>query len=442
MKKMEKGLVKFINLLRTLGIRVSTAEAMDALEALQYVNVMDKNSVRVALQSMLVKEEDKIPVFEAAFETFFVTPERKQEQQQNLQNEKDKQQQLLAEAEEDLTFQDSTLELEQEEKLLYSELDEKRKEKLQEFLQKSSQASHHNPEKFKSVLENLVKQHLKYWKNTKEYVAPLPVEETGNPELDASLAELNNLDPEKKKLLYQDMQSIAEEELPLARKIMKQFSKKLASRISRNYHRSKKRRQIDFRGTIRKNISYGGTPLKLQYRSKRIKKTQLVLLCDVSGSMNRYSSFVTSFVYSLASVLKRIDTFLFSENLEKLEIGSLPQDNYEDAVFKMMENSKVWGEGTNINKALKQLLKNYSEVLTRKTIFIIVSDTKTLAVEEAAKKLQKIRGRVKEVIFLNTLPKEEWQGKHTVEILKKSSTMYPCHTIADLKNLSSIWLTK
>ena len=439
---MERGLVSFIALLRSLGIRVSTAEAMDALEALQHVQIMDKNCVRIALQSMLVKEDDKISLFEAAFQTFFVNPERKQEQQQLVHCTKAAQEQLLAEAEEEITFQERALGLAKEEKLLYAALDEKKKEKLQEFLQKSSRATHHNPEKFKSVLENLVKQHLRYWKNKMEYPSPLPVEETGNLEVDAARDELNILHPEEKRLLDRDMQSITEEELPLARKIVQNLSQRLASKISRNYQKSKKRKQLDFRATIRKNISYGGIPLKLRYRSKRIRKPQLVICCDVSGSMNRYSAFVTSFVYSLARILKRADLFLFSEQLEKLERSVLLQDNFEDTTLKMIESSGVWGRGTNLHKALEQLLTEYPHVLTRKTVFIIVSDTKTVAVEAAAKKLRIIRDQVQEVLFYNTLPQDTWQGKHPVEVFKKTSKMYPCHTMADLKNLSSIWSTK
>ncbi len=435
----EKKLVTFINLLRSLGVRISTSEAVDALRALKHVNIMDKNTVRIALKGMLIKDEDKIPVFENAFETFFVTTEERLKQQMSYDDQKAEQEQLVAEAENDLNFRDNNLDLEDEDKRFYSNLDEERKQKLQEFLRKSGEAVHHNPNKFKSVLENLVKQHLNYWKRKTKYKVPMPLEQTGDYEIDAVLAELNSLDSEEKKLLYKDMQSITEEDLPAAQKIIKMLAKKLASKISRRYRSSRKRTQIDFKRTIRKNISYGGTPLKLHYRSRRIKKPQLLILCDVSGSMNRYSSFVTSFIYNLWGVLSKINTFIFSEDLEKVNFSSKLNNNYEQTTFNMIENSSVWGEGTNLDKALKKLRRNYSSLLTKKTVFIIVSDTKTLSVEEAAVTLKKIRSNVKEIVFLNTLPYEEWEGKSTVEFLKKHSLMYPCHTMSDLKNVAAVW---
>jgi hypothetical protein len=432
----EKKFVTFINLLRSLGVRISTAEAVDAITALKHVNIMDKNTVRVALKGMLIKDEEKIPVFDSAFETFFVTPEERLKQQMSYDDKKAEQEQLVAEAENDLNFRDYNLDLKDDDKRFYSSLEEERKQKIQEFLKKSSEAAHHNPAKFKSVLENLVKQHLNYWKRKTDYKIPMPLEKTGEYEIDAVLAELSTLDSEGKKLLYKDMQSISEEDLPAAKKIIKMLAKKLASKISRRYKSSRKKSQIDFKRTIRKNISYGGTPLKLQYRSRRIKKPQLLILCDVSGSMNRYSSFVTSFIYSLWEVLSKINTFIFSDDIEKVNISS---GDYEDTAFNIIENSSVWGEGTNLDKALKKLRKNHAGLLTGKTVFIIVSDTKTLAVEEAAKTLKKIRSNVKEVVFLNTMPKEEWEGKHMVQALKKHSLMYPCHTISDLKNISAVW---
>ena len=63
---------------------------------------------------------------------------------------------------------------------------------------------------------------------------------------------------------------------------------------------------------------FGGVPFKLKYKGCRIKKPRLLLLCDVSGSMIRYSSFVLQFIYSLNAVVQRIERFVFAENLERV----------------------------------------------------------------------------------------------------------------------------
>lgn len=208
----------------------------------------------------------------------------------------------------------------------------------------------------------------------------------------------------------------------------------LAGRISRRYRYSKSRRVLDLRATIRSSIQSGGVPFKLKYRSCRVKKPRLLLLCDVSASMIRYTSFVLQFIYSLNTVVQRIESFVFSENLERVTPYFQQGQDFDRTMAAVVRESGQWGGGTSLHKALQTLILRYGEELTRSTIVIMVSDTRTIRHKEAVEELQKLREKVKEIIWLNTLPREECS---TVAAFQKVAAMFPCNTLADLEQVMS-----
>jgi uncharacterized protein with von Willebrand factor type A (vWA) domain len=80
-----------------------------------------------------------------------------------------------------------------------------------------------------------------------------------------------------------------EESRAIARAILL-IATKIATQVSRRKKHARKGATVDPRWTLRKNIKYGGDVVELVNRKRRIKKTKVVLLCDVSGSMDCYSS--------------------------------------------------------------------------------------------------------------------------------------------------------
>ncbi|NIO07318.1 MAG: VWA domain-containing protein, partial [Deltaproteobacteria bacterium] len=96
------------------------------------------------------------------------------------------------------------------------------------------------------------------------------------------------------------------------------IASKIATQVSRRKKRSTKGDEIDPRWTMRKNIKYGGELIDFVTRKRRIKKTRIVLLCDVSGSMDCYSRFLIQFMYGLQNELWGVETFVFSTSLTRI----------------------------------------------------------------------------------------------------------------------------
>ena len=90
-----------------------------------------------------------------------------------------------------------------------------------------------------------------------------------------------------------------EESRAIARAILL-IATKIATQISRRKKIGRKGNTVDPRWTMRKSMKYGGEVIELVQRKRRIKKTKVVLLCDVSGSMDCYSRFLIQFMYGLA----------------------------------------------------------------------------------------------------------------------------------------------
>ena len=96
------------------------------------------------------------------------------------------------------------------------------------------------------------------------------------------------------------------------------IASKIATQVSRRKKRARRGTEIDPRGTMRRNIKYGGEVIELVARKRRIKKTRVVLLCDVSGSMDCYSRFLIQFMYGLQNELWGVETFVFSTTLSRI----------------------------------------------------------------------------------------------------------------------------
>lgn len=451
----ENNLVKFVQVLRHLGIRVSSSETIDALKALQIIDINNRQEVKTTLRGLLSKDIEKQILFDKAFDIFFASPEEKEKRFVDGLKRRKEQEKQAKQIEQDFTFQrcsgegevqkeEVRFDLTERQKDLYSKLSREDQEKLTDFVNQVIQTHREGSfQKKVSFLQNFIKGTLNYWEKQlhqnrmeDESEVAFDVDMTGDEQLDQLLEDVaEQVRASEQALIYEDMKTIGERDLPKAIVIIKRLSKKLASRISRRYRRTKKSQKIEMRRSIRSNIRYGGTMLELHYKTKKIEKPRILLICDVSGSMSRYASFVIQFMYGLSSVLKEIESFIFSDDLERITPEFKRERPFEQTMLNIMEGSKYWGGGTNINKSLTTFIDKHRSLLTPTTRIIIVSDAKTTNPEDTEKKLQQIRELVKDILWLNTLPKSEWVGIAHLPAFKKHCRMFACYTLAHLEEI-------
>lgn len=108
----------------------------------------------------------------------------------------------------------------------------------------------------------------------------------------------------------------------------------------------------------------------------------------------------------------------------------------------IVNRSKEWGKGTDLYKALQVIENKYGTLLRPDTFLIILSDTKTLNYARAAEEMTKLRKKVKEIIWLNTLPKKSWDDTPSVQAFCARCLMYECNTLAHLERIMTSRMLK
>jgi hypothetical protein len=194
-----------------------------------------------------------------------------------------------------------------------------------------------------------------------------------------------------------------EESRAIARAILL-IATKIATQISRRKKIGRKGNVIDPRSTMRRSMKYGGEVIELSRRKKRIKKTKVVLLCDVSGSMDCYSRFLIQFMYGLQNELWGVETFVFSTSLSRIT-HLIRTKNIVDALEKISGSILGWSGGTNIGRSLHSFNRNFApSMVTHRTVVVIISDGWDRGdVSLLEREMQDLKRRAKKIIWLNPL---------------------------------------
>lgn len=437
--ELDRHLLEFARLLRQGGIPVSMTEVQDALQSLLRIGLEDKERTEGILQATLVKSSQNIPWFQEAFRAFFAPPEQQLNWQNEAREKADHIQKGLTQSREELSYKGRELNLTEQQLMVYMQLPEKERERLKDFLARSEQGVHNGlpvDHSFQPIIEQVMRGSLEYWQHKLGEELDFPLAPPGEGGI---ISEVERAWREQQVQFFtRDLKNISPEEWPQVMKLIQQLSQRLATQATRRYQARGKRGGIDMRHTLRENLRYGGVLLKRRFRVKRRSRPKFVLLCDLSGSMTKYTEFILQFIYGLSSVVSGIETYAFADRLveltRKLRPGCTLQEMLQSA---LPEASKEWGGGTNLAISLEELAKKHAKSFSRRTVLIILSDTQTLEGERAARLLKNFRGRVREILWLNTLPEKRWAEIKTVAYFQPYCQMVECYTLGHLQTILS-----
>lgn len=171
-----------------------------------------------------------------------------------------------------------------------------------------------------------------------------------------------------------DLTLLNDEELERARRIVKQFVALFANVRGRRYVRSPRGRNLDFRRILRRTATSGGIDLSLFYRQRDIRKLRLLLLCDVSGSMESYSHFLIEFIYGLRQELSDTEVAVFATHMTVIT-DLLERKAIADSMRQVTRRARDWGGGTNIGGCLRDFNERYArDLLHADSVVVILSD--------------------------------------------------------------------
>lgn len=154
------------------------------------------------------------------------------------------------------------------------------------------------------------------------------------------------------------------------------LTRKLAARLARR--RKKRAGRLDFRRTMRRSLATGGVPADPQFRHPRPHRPEVWLLCDVSGSMATFSRFTLQFTHAMATHFSRLRTFAFIDTIDEVTDFFGPGVDFASAVSRIATEAEVvWLDGhSDYGNALETFHRRYGSQLTPRTTVIITGDAR------------------------------------------------------------------
>lgn len=459
---MEKTLTNFIRSLRNAEIRVSTAETLDALSAVELVGYKDRDFLKDSLSIVLPKTPDEKETFETCFEQFFAFEDISGNSSNNSESSADednegdsdsqgeggsaggeRQNQQAGGKKSKSKSKGKNLSLieeEEEEDLGPGEMIDPKSE-LGKLLLNNSVVE--LTTKMASAGEAVDVREIQVFTQKGLYTRRI-MDEMGLTELNYEIGDLRQASTiperrlgqelrkrrdwlreqvrdyvEKQFLLNADVSGkrLREE---LLRKIklsnvehrnfrmIQEIVYKMAKRLATMHSRRKKvfkRGMLNVPRTIRNNMAYDGAIFDLHWKSIKVDRPKVFAICDVSGSVANYARFMLMFLYSLEEVMPKVRSFAFSSDLA--EVTDLFERNkIEDAISKTLRD--YGGGSTDYGQAFLDFKKNCLDDVDNRTTIIILGDARNNYGEAHGAVLKEMYDRCKRLIWLNPESRISW----------------------------------
>ncbi len=369
------SILSFCRLLRQHGLPVTVVEATDAVRALEHLDLADREEVYLGLRGVLMSRIEEQPAFDRCFEAFW-------------------------------TERHAPLPL------------------MEGLLSGPPMAPRDDqPATLKVAGQKREGVTLEAWIGEDDRSASEPL---GVPGMS-----------DRESLMEQDFSTFPADQLGELARLTILIARRLARRISRRRRPARRRGVVDLRRTMRVNLTRGEL-IELRRKARRRRKVRLVLLCDVSGSMDLYSRFLLQFLYALQNVFGRVETFTFSTRLTRIT-EYLKGRPYRQ-VLRGLSDVRDWSGGTRIGECLAHFNHEWgSRLLDRHTIVVILSDGwDTGDPDLLAGELLKIKRRAGQLIWLNPLlgnPAYEPLTRGMAAALPILDRFAPAHNLESLRDL-------
>jgi uncharacterized protein len=240
-------------------------------------------------------------------------------------------------------------------------------------------------------------------------------------------------------LREKDFSRFTSSELQEITRIARQIARQLAMRKSRRWQPARRGARADLRRSLRQSLRTGGDIIELARRTRRRRRTRLVALCDVSGSMDLYSRFFLQFLYALQHSFTRVETFVFATRLSRVT-EQLRGDRWTDALAGLTAGVRDWSGGTRIGAALSSLASDWPRLLDHRTVVLVLSDGwDTGDPELLGGSLATIARKAGRVVWLNPLLSSTAYRPETrgmAAALPHLDVFAPLHNLATLRALA------
>jgi len=406
-------LTLFGRLLREQGFEISPKENADACSILLTIDIDDRDEVKTALKTVYAKSRDEQLKFDKVFDSFFLSEDAIRALDKKHQEQELAKREAVQKAEEALKQQTPNAEYTEEEKEAYSQLSEEEKKRLEEFQKRFAEKG---SDRSAPLYADFI--HSVFMKSILEQQIKME---------DAALG-VQAIDPEIG-LMFKGIADFKDTEIPKAVMYINDLAAKINGELTKKNKNAGGNAVLDFKKTIRKGLETGGSFYHLKYKRPKKRKKQLLLVCDVSGSMIQFSEFALRLIQALNQSTDNSRVFLFSE--ESVEADPFHLQNM-DQFRDYVKESNLYGRGTNLGEVLKKINDERPSALSSSTMLVIVSDVKSMDMQLTLNELDRARSRAGKVYCLNPIPESRWKYSSSILSVKEKLAMLPCSTLAEL----------
>ncbi len=434
-------LTAFAAELRDAGIPVSLVEMLDAADALEHADLSSSEALRAALSATMVKQARHRPAFDAAFDVFFG---------------------LAAPAGGDGApeeLDDATLRSMLAEALLGDNVDEVRR-LLRRAVDRFAGVDPTRPVGGRyhqyRVMRRLDADQLRdLLLAAMEHPDDALDEQLRTAAADRMLAGVRDevRDEVLRRLIAErgaeevartvrtplvehiDLQHGTREEIRAVERAVAPLARRLATRLSQR-RRHGKRGRLDVRRTIRRSLAHGGALIDPRFRPPRLGKPEIVLLCDVSGSMATFARFTLQLTHAIRSELSNVRSFAFIDGVDEVTGLFRPGADFETALTEMATTADlVRGDGhSDYGRAFAEFVDRYGSAVTPRTTLLVTGDARTNFRDPGAERFGELVERARAVFWLNPERRRYWDTGDSV----MSTYARFCDDVEEVRSLDQL----
>ena len=231
-----------------------------------------------------------------------------------------------------------------------------------------------------------------------------------------------------------DFFSITADEQAHMRKAVRPLARKLATRLAVKRKRARDG-QLDIRKTLRRALGSGGVPIDPAFRAKKIHRPELVLICDVSGSVAAFAKFTLMFTHALQGQFSRVRSFAFIDTCD--EVTHLFADgDFSGGMARMQtEADLVWLDGhSDYGHAFEVFARKFRSALTPRSTVIVLGDARNNYRAANTWALKEMKEHSKRLFWLNPEPAVQWDSGDSVA----SDYALVCDRMVECRNLNQL----
>lgn len=234
-----------------------------------------------------------------------------------------------------------------------------------------------------------------------------------------------------------DLTHATREELAQIERVIQPLARKLASRLAQRRRRGRDGR-LDVRTTIRRSLSHGGVMLDPRFKPPRRSKPELVVICDVSGSMATFARFTMQLVYAIGHQFSKVRSFAFIDALDEVTDYFTPGVEFYDALLRMgREAHLVWQDGhSDYGHSIENFYDNHRREITPRTTLIVTGDARNNYRPSGVEMFVEMAAAARRTYWLNPEPRRYWDTGDSIMSTYASHCdgVYEVHTLRQLEH--------